>query len=284
MSSKSLLVGIALVGVIAQTSSSTVSAQPSTKEPTALETQETQEEIPRPGLLRLLAGDKTTFANNDWVTKDTKKSGRDEKDQSEKPVVHIVKPRESLTKIATQHKTTWLRLWQKNTSISHPDELITDAKIIIPDDNEKLKMRALPKPPVPEKPLEKLSSNPSRSDSQPRNNAPRANRVATSRAMSGSSAGNRYTPGYCTWYVKNKRPDLPNSLGNADTWVSRAAAQGLATGSTPRVGAVGQRGMHVAYVERVNPDGTIFVSEMNHKGLWIISSRTVPADYFTYVY
>ena len=99
-----------------------------------------------------------------------------------------------------------------------------------------------------------------------------------------SSTGNRYSPGYCTWYVKNMRPDLPNNLGNANTWVSRAAAQGITTGSTPKAGAVGQRGMHVVYVESVNADSTVTISEMNHKGLYVRTVRTLPANYFTYIY
>jgi surface antigen len=80
------------------------------------------------------------------------------------------------------------------------------------------------------------------------------------------------------------RPDLPNNLGNANTWVSRAAAQGLATGSAPRVGAVGQQGMHVVYVEAVNGDGTVTISEMNHAGLYVRTVRTVPASTFMYIY
>ncbi|MFO0971641.1 MAG: CHAP domain-containing protein [Candidatus Saccharimonadales bacterium] len=99
-----------------------------------------------------------------------------------------------------------------------------------------------------------------------------------------SSAGNTYIPGYCTWYAKNRRPDLPNRLGNASTWVSNAAAQGFATGSTPKAGAIGQQGNHVVYVEGVNADGSVTVSEMNYRGLFIISSRTVPATTFRYIY
>jgi surface antigen len=103
-------------------------------------------------------------------------------------------------------------------------------------------------------------------------------------APRGSSSGNLYVPGYCTWYVKNQRPDLPNNLGNAATWVSRAAAQGIPTGSTPQAGAVGQRGNHVVYVKSVNSDGSVNISEMNHKGLYVITHRTLPGNYFQYVY
>lgn len=85
---------------------------------------------------------------------------------------------------------------------------------------------------------------------------------------------NGYDYGYCTWYVANKRlgngSTMPTNLGNAATWAVRAAAYGLATGRTPQVGAAvvtatGGAG-HVAYVERVNEDGSVWISEMNSRG------------------
>lgn len=100
----------------------------------------------------------------------------------------------------------------------------------------------------------------------------------------GSSVGNSYAAGNCTWYAKYRRPDLPNNLGNAYSWVSRARAQGRATGSIPRVGAIGQRGNHVVYVEQVNPNNTVSISEMNFTGYGKISHRTLPANSFTYIY
>lgn len=97
-------------------------------------------------------------------------------------------------------------------------------------------------------------------------------------------AGNTYDRGNCTWYAKSKRPDLPNSLGNADTWVSRAKALGYQTGIEPIVGAIGQQGRHVVVVESVNDDGTVTISEMNYQGLGVISRRTLPASDFRYIY
>lgn len=97
-------------------------------------------------------------------------------------------------------------------------------------------------------------------------------------------AGNGYDAGNCTWYAKSKRPDLPNNLGNADTWASSAAAQGFETGSSPKVGAVGQQGMHVVYVEKVHPNGTVSISEMNYTGFGVVSNRTVAASNFIYIY
>lgn len=85
---------------------------------------------------------------------------------------------------------------------------------------------------------------------------------------------NGYDYGYCTWYVANKRlaagAPMPSNLGNAATWATRAAAYGLRTGRTPAVGAAvvtSTRGAgHVGLVERVNADGSIWISEMNSRG------------------
>lgn len=85
---------------------------------------------------------------------------------------------------------------------------------------------------------------------------------------------NGYDFGFCTWYVAKVRAEigrpLPSNLGNAATWDDRAAAAGLNVTKTPSVGAAvvtSQRGAgHVAFVEKVNPDGSIWVSEMNSRG------------------
>lgn len=103
----------------------------------------------------------------------------------------------------------------------------------------------------------------------------------------GNSAGNTYAPGYCTWYAKSRRPDLPNGLGNANMWYANAAAQGFAVGSAPKKGAIAQaiNEMHVAYVEGVSLDGSmVTISEMNYGGLYRMNTRTVPAYMFKYIY
>jgi surface antigen len=106
----------------------------------------------------------------------------------------------------------------------------------------------------------------------------------TTHITSSQKSGNAYSPGNCTWYVKNRRPDIPNNLGNASSWLNRARSQGLPTGTLPRVGAVGKRSNHVVYVERVNSDNTVTISEMNHLGFNKISHRTLPFNYFEYIY
>lgn len=100
-----------------------------------------------------------------------------------------------------------------------------------------------------------------------------------------SSSGNTYVWGQCTWYAKNKRTDLPNGLGNGGQWVANAAARGFATGTTPQAGAIGEQPGHVVYVESVNGDGTVNISEMNYNGgVGVVHTRTVAASTFKYIY
>ena len=93
----------------------------------------------------------------------------------------------------------------------------------------------------------------------------------------GANTGNRFSYGYCTWYVASRIP-VP-WLGNAWEWYGQAQAYGWATGSSPRAGAImvtWESGYgHVAIVERVNPDGSWLVSEMNFVGWGVISQRTI---------
>lgn len=112
-------------------------------------------------------------------------------------------------------------------------------------------------------------------------------RLTATRTVS-AQAGNTYSYGYCTWYVKNRRPDIPNGLGNANMWLHNARAMGLPTGSEPRAGAVAQTSAgplgHVAIVESVNGDGTVTISEMNYRGWNVVNQRTVAASNFNYIY
>lgn len=91
---------------------------------------------------------------------------------------------------------------------------------------------------------------------------------------------NGYDFGWCTWYVANRRAQLgrpvPSNLGDARTWYTIASRNGLATGTTPQNGAVlvNQPGDHVAVVEQVNPDGSIWISEMNSYGQRSIADST----------
>jgi surface antigen len=118
------------------------------------------------------------------------------------------------------------------------------------------------------------------------------NRVASTSSGSGfysnsrfSGNGNSYYWGQCTWYVASRRA-VPNNWGNAISWYYNAQYAGYNTGRAPRAGAIGwEFKNHVVYVESVNDDGTVNISEMNYGGRpGVRHDRTVPASTFLYIY
>lgn len=181
-----------------------------------------------------------------------------------KNTVYTVVEGDNLTKIGTKYNVEWQRLWAKNKQLKHPDIIHVGDKITVPFPNEKLK-RAIPS----------FVSLPAGTPNvQP---------------LGSYDGGNTYDYGYCTWYVKNRRgASLPNGLGNANTWYARAEAMGMAVGAVPRAGAVGTTTAgsegHVVYVESVNKDGSVNISEMNYKAFAVASTRTVAASEFLYIY
>ena len=88
-----------------------------------------------------------------------------------------------------------------------------------------------------------------------------------------SADASAFAYGYCTWWVAQKR-DIP-WRGDAAQWWWNARAFGFAEGQVPRVGAIMVMAAggaassvgHVAYVEKVNANGTFVVSEMNWWGV-----------------
>lgn len=98
--------------------------------------------------------------------------------------------------------------------------------------------------------------------------------------------GNTYAWGNCTYWayalrLKYGNP-IPTTWGNANTWDDRAIADGYVVDHTPAVGAVYQTDAgdlgHVAFVSNVDPEtGDWTISEMNVKGLDVVSSRTFKA-------
>ncbi len=105
---------------------------------------------------------------------------------------------------------------------------------------------------------------------------------------------------YVAWRLIGAGVEKPASHpGNASSWATRAARDGIRVDGTPAVGAVAQwdslaggyssKG-HVAYVERVNSDGTILVSEDYWRGgtqTGELTYRTIdagsPSHYIHYV-
>lgn len=112
--------------------------------------------------------------------------------------------------------------------------------------------------------------------------------VSVTSSRVGSFSGNGYAYGYCTWYAYNRRAELGKPIGgnwgNAVTWDEYARADGFSVNNSPQAGDVfqtdgGYSGLgHVGVVERVNADGSIYVSEMNYAGWNVISNRTIPAS------
>ena len=99
-----------------------------------------------------------------------------------------------------------------------------------------------------------------------------------------NSQGNRYYYGNCTYYAFDRRQQLGRSVGsfwgNASNWANSARNAGLAVDNRPEVGAVFQTSAgyygHVGVVERVNSDGSVYVSEMNWNGNFNnVTNRTI---------
>lgn len=103
-------------------------------------------------------------------------------------------------------------------------------------------------------------------------------------SIPGGGDGMGYAYGQCTWGVaarinqlglklKGKNGEkipIINTMGNGQDWVRTAASLGGETGITPKAGAIvscagGQYG-HVAFIEKVYPDGSFLISETNYNG------------------
>ena len=113
-------------------------------------------------------------------------------------------------------------------------------------------------------------------------------------------AGNKYAPGWCTWYAYNRFAQLNggrtvgSNWGNARTWDTAARSSGAytVTSGVPMAGAIFQtkKGWagHVGVVESINynEDGSIAsinVSDMNgiNHCLWCVGSDTWTAETYS---
>lgn len=86
--------------------------------------------------------------------------------------------------------------------------------------------------------------------------------------------------GQCTYYVASRRN--VSWAGDAWAWWANARAAGRPEGHVPVAGAIvvmwGSWFGHVAYVDRVNPDGSFVISEMNVRGWGVVDQRTLGPD------
>lgn len=88
--------------------------------------------------------------------------------------------------------------------------------------------------------------------------------------------------GQCTTWGWLKRPDLGFIKANASAWDDIARNAGVAVDHSPSAGAIFQTDSgwygHVGYVESVNGDGSINVSERNYSGCYGVLFSTIPAS------
>lgn len=103
---------------------------------------------------------------------------------------------------------------------------------------------------------------------------------------------NSYAWGNCTQYVYNRITQLGRhiglTMGNGKDWGVSGQALGYEVSRTPQAGTAvsfpaGVLGAdpvygHVAFVEKVNKDGSIYISEMNVQGLNVVSTRTIASN------
>ena len=96
---------------------------------------------------------------------------------------------------------------------------------------------------------------------------------------------NTYAKGQCTYYVFDRVKDhhlISNQWGDAKHWANKAKKQGYTVNENPTKGSIlhypkGKHG-HVAYVEQVNNDGSLIVSDMNFRKPYEITTRFVDVD------
>ena len=184
-------------------------------------------------------------------------------------IVVTVERGDTLEKIAKAHNTTYVRLFNANPAIVHPDMIDIGDTIVIPTEDKQLEDRFSQVAPVVTK----------------KQSATYTTQRYTKKPINSKSyyVGNGM---WCTDYVHSKRPDIA-IRGNAGyNWISSAQAAGKSTGSTPQAGAVAVTNGHVAYVESVNSDGTYVVSEMgwNYKAGNYNQRTVAPGTFGKFIY
>lgn len=94
--------------------------------------------------------------------------------------------------------------------------------------------------------------------------------------------GYRNCTDWVAYRVRVAGGHVPAGLGNANSWDDRAPSYGYGVGSAPRRGAaaVSNSGFygHVMYVEEVNGDGSVVVSDYNRTGLGTFNMTTLSAS------
>lgn len=106
--------------------------------------------------------------------------------------------------------------------------------------------------------------------------------------------GCRQCVSYAAWKMLDKTGYEARYWGNANMWPQSARRAGFSTGNTPRPGSLGVISEgdygHIVYIEGVNNDGTVDISQYNFKNAggsgWgnYSKMRVSSATYDTYIY
>jgi surface antigen len=144
--------------------------------------------------------------------------------------------------------------------------------------------------PAQQKPAQQQAAAPSQPAVSRQPAAPSVTAAASITLRPGPSNPNRFSPGYCTWYVAQIY-SIP-WLGNANQWPAAAAADGQAEGQTPVVGAIMESADsafgHVSVVISVTDNNDWTVTEMNYAGgLGVTDTRHVSratSNLVTFIY
>ncbi len=204
-------------------------------------------------------------------------------------VLYKVKPEDAVDQLADKYDTSAQRIITYN-NLESSNKLVADQEIIIPGGVLPENERPDYEPPVPvvTAPTVAPSRTPAYSSYNSYSAYGGGGRVGltTIGYGGGASAGNRYAYGNCTWYSYERRLKLGRPIGglwgNATSWASSATSNGFAVNKTPAPGAIFQNHGgygHVGIVEKVYPNGDIYVTEMNYQGYNVISGATIQAAY-----
>jgi surface antigen len=187
-------------------------------------------------------------------------------------ITHRVNNGDTLSSIVGRYGGNINQLQKDNDIITDNDLEI--GQILFVRDGEK----EIPKKPIdPPKP----KPQPAQNRLAARNSAPGAYAPVANPTVSRGGVPNRFYKGQCTWYVHERTGGRITWRGNANAWAANARAQGYRVDRTPVTGAVvetydGNRYYgHVGYIESVNGDGTLTISDMNYKGAYIKTVRTI---------
>ena len=182
-------------------------------------------------------------------------------------VEHIIAANDTIDSVASKYKAGKDEIIVFN-GLPADGSLTAGRILIIPNGEKEAPVRPRPAQPVV--------------DTNPRANTRSTKYVANSKPKDlNPLKGHRFPYGQCTWYVASK-VFVPWG-GDAKFWIANAKAYGYQTGKTPVAGSIvatneNKRYGHVAYVESVNGDGTITISEMNYVGWGRVSVRVLSVN------